>query len=339
MRFENVSILSVAAIEAPNRITSAELEARLAPFLKRLGFAPGVLASLSGVVARRFWDEGTQPSDAAARAAELALAEAGIDRARVGLLVNTSVSRDYVEPSTACLVHGKLSLSPSCLNFDVANACLGFINGMDLVAQSIERGVIDYGLVVDGESSRFVVDKTIERLNASGDARAFADHFATLTLGSGAAAMVLARRDLVPDGVAHRYVGSVSLAASEHSHLCRGQVDGMITDGKGLLQAGLELAQRTFELARQELGWSPELLDEIAIHQVSRQHTDKLTERLGLTPARILPIFPEHGNVGPASIPLVLGQASALGRLRRGHRVALMGIGSGLNCAMAEVIW
>ncbi|MFN7701806.1 MAG: 3-oxoacyl-ACP synthase III [Deltaproteobacteria bacterium] len=339
MRFENVAILSVASVEAPNRVTSAELEARLTPFLKRLGFAPGVLASLSGVVARRFWDEGTQPSDAAARAAELALSQAGIDRARIGLLVNTSVCRDYVEPSTACLVHGKLSLSPDCLNFDVANACLGFINGMDLVAQSIERGVIDYGLVVDGESSRFVVDKTIERLNATGDARAFADHFATLTLGSGAAAMVLARSDLVPSSVAHRYVGSVSLAATEHSHLCRGQVDGMVTDGQRLLQAGLELAQRTFDRARRELGWSPELLDEAVIHQVSRQHTDKLTERLGLTPARVHAIFPELGNVGPASIPLVLSQAAALGRLRKGHRVALMGIGSGLNCTMAEVLW
>lgn len=338
MRFENVSILSVASVEAPHRIASAELEARLSPFLRRLGIAPGMIASLSGVVARRFWDEGTPPSEVAARAGELALGRAGIDRSRVGLLVNTSVSRDYLEPSTACLVHGRLGLAPSCLNFDLANACLGFINGMDVVAQSIERGVVDYGLVVDGESSRFVVDKTIERLNATGDARAFADHFATLTLGSGAAAMVLGRADRAPAS-AHRYVGSVSLAATEHSHLCRGQLDGMITDGQKLLQAGLELAQRTFDLARAELGWSAESLDEIAIHQVSRQHTDRLAERLGVDPAKIHAIFPELGNVGPASIPLVLGQAEQLGRLRKGHRVALMGIGSGLNCTMAEVVW
>ncbi|GAB4216886.1 MAG: 3-oxoacyl-ACP synthase III [Sandaracinaceae bacterium] len=338
MRFENVSILSVASVDAPHRIASAELEARLSPFLRRLGIAPGVIASLSGVVARRFWDEGTSPSEVAARAGELALSSAGVDRGRVGLLINTSVSRDYVEPSTACLVHARLGLSAGCLNFDVANACLGFINGMDLVAQSIERGVIDYGLVVDGESSRFVVDKTIERLNASGDARAFADHFATLTLGSGAAAMVLGRADAAPPS-GHRYVGSVSLAATEHNHLCRGQLDGMITDGQRLLQAGLELAQRTFELACRELGWSPASIDEIAIHQVSRQHTDKLAERLGVDPAKIHAIFPEHGNVGPASIPLVLDQADRLGRLRKGQRVALMGIGSGLNCTMAEVVW
>ncbi len=113
----------------------------------------------------------------------------------------------------------------------------------------------------------------------------------------------------------------------------------MITDGQKLLQAGLELAQRTFELARRELGWTAEILDQIAIHQVSRQHTDKLAERLGVDLAKIHAIFPEHGNVGPASIPLVLSQASAIGRLHKGDRIALMGIGSGLNCAMAEVVW
>lgn len=338
MRFENVSILSVAAVDAPNRVTSADLEARLGPFLKRLGFTSGVIASLSGVVARRFWDEGVPPSAVATRAASRAIEEADVDRARIGLLVNTSVCRDFVEPSTACLVHGALRLEPSCLNFDVSNACLGFINGMDLVAQSIERGVIDYGLVVDGESSRYVVDKTIERLNAGGDARLFAGHFATLTLGSGAAAMVLGRRDLAGPR-AHRYTGSVSLAATEHNQLCRGQNDEMIVDGQKLLQAGVELASRTFALAQREFGWTRDALDEIAIHQVSRSHTDKLAERLELPLSRIHAIFPEYGNVGPASIPIVLTQAASLGRLAAGHRVALMGIGSGLNCSMAEVIW
>lgn len=338
MRFEHVSILGVASFEAPHRVASTELEERLSPLLRRLGLASGVIATLSGVEARRFWDATTQPSEVAARAAELVLTRLGVPRDRIGMLVNTSVSRDYVEPSTACLVHGALGLGPHCRNFDVANACLGFIDGMDLVASAIERGDIELGLVVDGESSRFVVERTIDRLNASGDARAFADNFATLTLGSGAAAMLLGRAGSSA-GTGHRYLGSVSLAATEHRHLCRGQNDQMITDAQRLLHAGLDLAARTFELARREFGWTPESLGEFAIHQVSRQHTDKLAERLGIDPKRIHAIYPELGNVGPASIPLVLSDLERLGRLRSGIRVALLGIGSGLNCAMAEIDW
>ncbi len=337
MRFSHVSIASVAAIEAPHRVASSELEERLAPLFRRLSMPAGVIASLSGINARRFWDEGVNPSDVAARAGEEALAKAGVPRDRIGAVISTSVCRDFIEPSVACLVHRNLGLASECLNFDLGNACLGFVNGMDMVAHMIERGEIELGLVVDGEGSRHAVEATIARLNESGDARAFADNFATLTLGSGAAAMVLGRSDLVTNG--HRYLGSVSLAATEHNQLCRGQIDGMITDGQKLLVAGIELAQRTFVRARDVLGWTPDALSEVVIHQVSRHHTERLAAALGIDLSKIHAIYPEHGNVGPASVPMVLAKAEAAGRLSRGQRVALMGIGSGLNCAMAEIVW
>lgn len=337
MIFSSVSVASVAYVDAPHRVSSRELEERLAPLLRRLGIAKGIIASLSGVEERRFWEIGAQPSQAATLAAEKALRASGIDRERVGVLVSTSVCRDFVEPSVASLVHRSLGLARTCRNFDLGNACLGFLDGMEIVAAMIERSAIDYGLVVDGEGSRFAVERTIERLNATGDARALGEEFATLTLGSGAAAMLLARRDLVPDG--HAFRGSVALAATAHNHLCRGQNDRMVTDAQRLLTAGLELAQQTFDLARAELGWSPGVLDEVVMHQVSRQHTERLTQQLGIDPPKVHAIYREHGNVGPASVPMVLAKADELGRLRRGMRIGLMGIGSGLNCAMGEIVW
>ena len=69
--------------------------------------------------------------------------DAGVDRSRVGLLVNTSVSRDYLEPSTASIVSGNLGLNDNCLNFDIANACLAFLSGMDVASRMLERGEID----------------------------------------------------------------------------------------------------------------------------------------------------------------------------------------------------
>lgn len=338
MRFSDVVIAALARVDAPHRVSTNELEARLNGNLARLGLLPGTLEALSGIAARRFWDADTPPSAAATLAAERALATSGVDRARIGVLINTSVSRDYVEPSTACLVHGNLGLAPECLNFDLSNACLGFLNGMELVAQMIERGQVDYGLVVDGESSRFVVDRTLERL-AAADAtpQTLRDNIATLTLGSGAAAAVLTRAELAPDG--HRFVGSVTLAASEHNHLCRGQVDWMRTDTTGLLAAGLALAARTWARAEAELAFSVDELDHVVLHQVSRVHTEHLARALGIPLERVPVIYPEHGNVGPASVPMTLAGAVEEGRVARGERVALMGIGSGLNCAMAEVIW
>ncbi len=338
MRFDDVVIASLTKVEAPHRVSTAALEARLNGNLARLGLLPGTLAALSGIDARHFWDPDTQPSDAATLAAERALAEAGVDRQRVGVLINTSVSRDFVEPSTASLVHARLGLAPECRNFDLSNACLGFLNGMELVAQMIERGEIEHGLVVAGESSRSIVDRTLERLaGPDADPQALRDNIATLTLGSGAAAAVLSRASLAPSG--HRFAGSVTLAATEHNHLCRGQVDWMRTDTTGLLSAGLGLAARTWAKAQDELGWEVEALDHVVMHQVSRPHTEHLARALGVALERVPVIYPEHGNVGPASVPMTLARAVEDGRVARGDRVAMMGIGSGLNCAMGEVIW
>jgi len=75
------------------------------------------------------------------------------------------------------------------------------------------------------------------------------------------------------------------------------------------------------------------------IHQVSAAHTDRFVEMLGADPRKIFAIYPRFGNIGPAAIPITLGKARDAGRLRRGARVALMGIGSGLNCSMMEVVW
>ncbi|MCI2261018.1 MULTISPECIES: 3-oxoacyl-ACP synthase III [Xanthomonas] len=338
MLFTNVSIAGLAHIDAPHTLTSKQINARLQPTLDRLRIRADVLGDIAGVHARRMWDQDLQASDVATLAARKAMSDAGIEAGQVGLLVNTSVSRDYLEPSTASIVAGNLGVSEQCMTFDVANACLAFINGMDIAARMIERGEIDYAMVVDGETANLVYEKTLERM-ASQDltADAFRDEMATLTLGCGAVAMVMARTDLAPD--APRYRGGVTRSATQWNSLCRGNMDRMVTDTRMLLIEGLKLGQKTFAAARQALGWAVDELDQFVIHQVSLPHTKAFMKSFGIDQKKVMTIFGEYGNIGPASVPIVLSKLRELGRLKKGDRIALMGIGSGLNCSMAEVVW
>ena len=338
MLFQHVAIAGLAHIDAPRRLSSAEINERLRPTLERLGIRIDVLGEVAGIHSRYLWEDDVQASDVATLAGVKALADAGIDPDKVGLLVNTSVSRDYLEPSTASIVSGNLGLPDTCQNFDVANACLAFINGMDIASRMIERGEIDYALIVDGETADLAYEKTLERLTRE-DAteEQFRNELATLTLGSGAAAMVLARAELAPG--APRYRGGVTRAATEWNKLCRGNLDGMVTDTRTLLVEGIKLSQKTFGAAKQALGWVAEELDQFVIHQVSKVHTAAFTKAIGIDPKKVLTIFGEHGNIGPASVPIVLSKLREAGRLKKGDRVALLGIGSGLNCSMAEVVW
>lgn len=338
MLFQHVSIAGLAHIDAPNTLTSSEINERLKPTMERLGIRADVLGDIAGVHARRLWDDGMLASDAATLAALKALEDAGVEASRIGLLVNTSVSRDYLEPSTASIVSGNLGLGDECQNFDVANACLAFINGMDIAARMIERGEIEYALVVDGETANLAYEMTLERMTSPEvTEKEFRNELATLTLGCGAAAMVMARAELVPD--APRYRGGVTRAATQWNTLCRGNLDRMVTDTRMLLIEGLKLAKKTFGAAKLALGWAVDELDQFVIHQVSQPHTQAFIKAFGIDPDKVMTIFGEHGNIGPASVPIVLSKLKELGRLKKGDRIALLGIGSGLNCSMAEVVW
>jgi len=334
-RSSNTTVLSTCAVDAPRVVTSAEFDARLAGTYARVGVRPGLLEGLVGIRERRWWADGVTYTDGATMAGAKALAESGIDAADIGVLINTSVSRAHLEPSTAVAVHHALGLPPKCQNFDLSNACLGFVNGIQLAGAMIDTGQLEYALIVNGEDAQPVQENTLARLSAP-DATATQvwDEFATLTLGSGAAAMVLGRADVHPEG--HRVVGGVSRASTQHHQLCVGDLQLMRTDSKGLLDAGLQLSADVWaDGAAGGFDWAG--MDRYVIHQISQVHTDGMCRRLGIDQTRVPRTFPSRGNIGPASVPYTL--AAEAQELQAGDRVLLMGIGSGLNASLTEICW
>ncbi len=333
-RHSNTAILSVCAVEAPIAVTSAAFDQRLSQTYERVGLRSGMLEELAGVRERRWWPTDVSFTDAAAMAGAKALAEAGVDPSQVGLMINSSVSRAYLEPSSAVAVHHQLGLPTSCMNFDLANACLGFVNGIQLAGTMIDAGQADYALIVDAEGSRHTQEVTLDRL-AADDATAedVRSQFATLTLGSGAAAMVLGRADRHPEG--HRVVGGVSRAGTEHHDLCVGNLDRMRTDTKQLFSAGLALALDTWEDATHDFSWID--ADCFIAHQTSLVHIRALCAALGVDQARFPLTLPTYGNMGPAAVPFTL--ATQVDALQTGDQVVLIGIGSGLNTSFAEITW
>ncbi len=338
MRFQHTCIEAMGYVLPPHVITSLQLEDAFRPTLNRLGLPPGQLEQLSGVKERRWWDPGVQPSTVAAMAGEKALEKARIGRDKIDCLINTSVCRDYLEPATASMVAGKMNLSRHAFCFDIANACLGFLNGIATAANMIELGQIKAALVVDGESSREPVSATVHRLNnpiATLDT--FRDNFATLTLGSGAVAAVVVSDEIARVG--HKVNGVVMRSATEFNQLCLGNPTEMVADSYGLLVHGSGLALETWPIAREEFGWLPDTVDEFVCHQVSMSHFMHTFEQLELPLEKALLTFPYLGNVGPASLPLTLALGEAQGRIVKGKELCLFAVGSGLACSVMSVSW
>jgi acyl-CoA:acyl-CoA alkyltransferase len=338
VQYRRVCIEAVAHHVPRTVVTTAEIEAELAPLYRRMGIKPGFLEGVTGIRARRIWDADVQPSKVATVAAQKVLVRTRFPRENIGALVSTSVCKDYLEPSTAAMVHGNLRLPPECLNFDVGNACLGFMTGMTMVANMIELGQIQAGLVVAGEGSRAVTEATLASLSKEGVGfTEFKDHLATLTLGSGACAMLLVDQRL--STVGHKLLGGVATAATEHNDLCVGTAEWMRTDPAKLLAEGVKLAKRNWDRTRERLGLRTDRVSQFALHQVGKANHDAVISALELPVDKALRVYPEYGNCGAAGIPLTLSLALEAQRINTGDTVALMGIGSGLNTAMMGVRW
>ncbi len=346
MRYNHVCIEAVAHTLPQCVITSDEIERQLAPVYERLGLPVGRLELMTGIRERRWFEPGTLPGTISIQTAAAALERSGLDRRCFGALIHGSVCRDRMEPATAAGVHAGVGLPDDALVLDVSNACLGLLNGILIIADQIELGRIRAGIVVGTETGRDLVEGTIAGLLSDQKLtrQTIKPAFASLTIGSGSAAIVLCDKRLSKTG--HRLLGGAFLSDSSGHGLCAGGVESarygddrprMDTDSEALLHAGIALAQRTWTKAKGSLHWTNEDVDRVFSHQVGKQHRSLLMERLQLNPALDFPTVEFLGNTGAAALPMALSMGLEQEPPKPGTRCALLGIGSGLNSVMLGI--
>lgn len=227
MKYQRVHVDTIGYELPPVIITTQELEARLEPLYRRLHIADGQLEALTGIIERRWWEPGYRLSDGAAVAARKALAGSSVQPHDIDVLIYGGVCREQFEPATACHVAARLGISSGAAVYDVSNACLGMLNGMVDIANRIELGQIRAGLVVSCESAREITEIMIERMLQNPEMDVFKSSLATLTGGSGAAAVLLTDGSF---GAAkpHRLVGGVTQTAPEHHGFCRWGIEAVL---------------------------------------------------------------------------------------------------------------
>lgn len=336
--------------ELPSKVvTSTDIENRLEPLYDALHLRKGQLEALTGIRERRFWEPMIAMHEGATRAARKAMHTSGVPAEDIGMLIYSGVCRDYLEPATACMVADGLGLKPRARVHDISNACLGVANGMIQIANAIELGQIKAGLVVACESCRQIVEATIERMLQRPDMDTFKKTVATLTGGSGAAAVLLTDGSFAGSGdPGHRLLGGVIRNAVRYNNLCIWGPDTgvrasglhkMNTDSVGVLKNGITLAIDTYKSFREELALSDGEPDKIVCHQVGASHQRTLLQALGIPKEKDFTTFEFLGNIGTVSLPITAGIAAERDFLKPGDLVGFMGIGSGLNCLMLAIRW
>jgi 3-oxoacyl-[acyl-carrier-protein] synthase-3 len=348
-RFSSVCIESFAVHFPELEVCSSAIEQRLAPVYERFHIPFGTLAKLTGVNTRYFWDRTTAPSEVAARAGKLALGKVGFDAEEVRAVFNCSVTRDYFEPATAVLVHRRLGIPEDSIAMDITNACIGFVDGIVMIATLIESGVVKAGLVVSGENVSPIIDSSIAHLlEGQTDRDEILRILPCLTLGCGAVAFVLCHESIATQK--HRLLGGVAKSASEFSNLCVGNRDYSLHQGRAIdplmstksseiIARAAELGGRTWSGVSEVLGWTRDDVDHIFCHQVGRVINDAFFREMGLDREKEFTIYGQYGNLASAALPAALAIGAGRKNIAVGEKVLLAAFGSGLNSLFLGVEW
>ncbi|MCA8960092.1 MAG: 3-oxoacyl-ACP synthase III [Planctomycetes bacterium] len=349
-RYHRVHLEAIGYELAPIPVLSTELEERLEPLYRALHIGSGQVEALTGVTERRWWPAGYRVSDGAIAAARDALDRCDVPASALETVIFASVCREQMEPATACRVAHGIGASRSAAIHDLSNACLGVVNAVHDIANRIELGQIRAGIVVACESARDINEIAITRMLERPEMPFFIRSLATLTGGSGAAAMILSDGSFHQDGLP-RLRGGVTEAAPEHHELCiwgHRPIEGddpwlreeiMSTDSVAVLTHGVELGLRTWRAFLTAMDWTAGDVDRTICHQVGSAHRSTILDRIEVPPERDFITYPFLGNMGTVSIPLTAALAAERGVLEPGQNVAFLGIGSGLNCAMQGWSW
>lgn len=347
MQYSDVCIESFGYTIPEEIWSSADVESKLEPLYQRLRLPEGRLELMTGIRERRFWDRQAKPSQLSVNSCRLALDAAELDPQQVGCLIHGSVCRDFLEPATACTVHHQVGLPSDCFIYDVSNACLGILTGMVQAANMIQLGHIKAALVVGSEGGRQLVENTIDTLNRDANLtrKSIKTAVASLTIGSASCAVLLTHRSI--SRTQNRLLAAAVEANTQHCELCQSHNDQagsdmqplMQTDSEKLMHHGVETGVQTMPKFLQASGWDRSDIDRTICHQVGVAHQKLMLESLGLNPDLDYSTFPWLGNTGSAALPITMAVACEKDFIEPDQNVAMLGIGSGINCMMLAVEW
>ena len=289
-----------------------------------------------GVVTRHFAADDEATSDLAVRAAERAMAAAGVSAEQIGLIVLATTAPDRIFPATACIVQGKLGATNAAA-FDASVMCTGTVFALDIARRYIEDGSVDYALVIGSEVYSRILN--------------FSDRNTCIYFGDGAGAMVIGRADADEPGIITSYVqtdGSryetiTALAGGTRMPATHETVDGKLhcftMDPKGVWGFATKAFPRAVETVLGQAGLRTEDVDLIIPHQANINIIKAGMDSLGLPMSKVHTTLEKYGNTSAASVAVTLDEAAREGRIATGDLVVLVGFGGGVAWGAVAVRW
>lgn len=282
------------------------------------------IVTRTGIRSRYLAEPGTTSSELGLLAAQRALEMAGIAGSELDLIIVATSTPDFIFPSTACLIQGKLG-NKGAAAFDVQAVCAGFTYALGIAEKFIRSGSHKKALVIGAEVFSRILD--------------WNDRGTCVLFGDGAGAVVLEASE--HPGIlasAMHADGSQSGILNVPGQICGGVVTGdpfLRMDGQAVFKFAVRVLADIAEEVCQTAGIKTSDVDWLIPHQANIRIIEATGKRLGIDRDKVIVTVERHGNTSAASVPLALDEAVRDGRIQRGQKVLLEGVGGGFTWGAA----
>lgn len=274
----------------------------------------------TGIRQRHLAEPGTTASDLGLQASRRALDMAGIDAGELDLIIVATSTPDMIFPSTATILQTKLG-NVGAAAFDLQAVCSGFVYALSVAEKFIRSGSHKKVLVVGAEVFSRIMD--------------WNDRNTCVLFGDGAGAVVLEAAEF--PGILASAIhadGSKNEILNVPGQVCGGQVTGdpfLRMDGQAVFKFAVSVLPSVAQQTCDTAGVSMNEIDWLIPHQANVRIIEFVGKKLGMRPDQVVVTVGEHGNTSAASIPLAMDAAVRDGRIQRGQKAILVGVGGGFT--------
>jgi len=282
------------------------------------------IVTRTGIRCRHLAEAGTTSSELGLIAAQRALEMAGVAAADLDLIVVATSTPDFIFPSTACIIQGKLG-NKGAAAFDVQAVCAGFTYALGIAEKFIVSGSHRKALVIGAEVFSRILD--------------WNDRGTCVLFGDGAGAVVLEASE--QPGIlasAMHADGSQFGILNVPGQVCAGQVTGdpfLRMDGQAVFKFAVKVLADVANEVCAAASITTADLDWLIPHQANIRIIEATGRKLGVDRDKVIVTVDRHGNTSAASVPLALDEAVRDGRIQRGQKVLVEGVGGGFTWGAA----
>ena len=310
------------------------------------------IVSRTGIKERRI-EQGKYNFEMIGEACKRALENAGITPDKIDMIIVSTVTPDYNYPSTACLVQNYIQADHAA-SFDISAACAGFVFALDMADNYIKAGKAKNILVAAGDVITRIID--------------YFDRNNCILFGDGAGAAVVSVCECVGDGAfdvpqfgilssfiscesdgqkpyfIHQRLYEPFEIFDKETKQFRGNVEKIHNsyiwqNGREVMQFVSRIVPKALDMVLKKAGKEISDLKYMILHQANKRIIDYVIDKYKIDPEKVPVTIEKYGNTSSSSVPILLHELNAGGKINKGDLIALVGFGSGFAYGAALVRW